>query len=138
MKCYELTIGNLRDRYKYKQLELNPPYQRRPVWKTKDRKLLLSSIFHGIPIPAIIFHKRFDKRKNKDIYDVLDGKQRIETILHFIQLLDLDNEDEWPIPIKKNAEEHLEVYYSDLKSKKFNKDHNNIADRFWSYELPKS
>lgn len=136
MKCYELTIGNLRDKYKYKQLELNPPYQRRPAWKTKDRKLLLSSIFKGIPIPAIILHKRFDKRKNRDIYDVLDGKQRIETILHFIQLLDLDNENEWVITIKKNSEETLEVSYDDLKSKIFNRDHNNIADRFWNYELP--
>lgn len=39
MKCQVLTVGNLRDRFKYKQLELNPPYQRRPVWKTKQRKL---------------------------------------------------------------------------------------------------
>lgn len=51
-----MTISNLRDRYKLKQLQLDPPYQRRSVWKTKDRVLLLSSVFNGIPIPAIIFH----------------------------------------------------------------------------------
>lgn len=136
MKCYELTVGNLRDRFKYKQLELNPPYQRRPVWKTKQRMLLISSIFNGIPIPAIILHKHYDKRKNKDIYDVLDGKQRIETILHFIELLDIKNEKEWIIRIKKNSEEYLDVSYSDLKSKKFNRENNHIADKFWSYEIP--
>ena len=136
MKCNVMTIGDFRDKYKYRQLELNPPYQRRPVWKTKDRKLLLSSIFSGIPIPAVILHKHFDKRKNKDIYDVLDGKQRLETVLHFIKLLCIENEDQWEIRIKKNSEEYLDVTYDDLKLKKFNKENNNIADRFWNYEIP--
>jgi hypothetical protein len=136
MKCSTLTIGNLRDRFKYRQLELNPPYQRRPVWKTKQRILLLSSIFSGIPIPAIIFHKHYDKKKNKDVYDVLDGKQRIETILHFINLLDIENEGNWIIKVKKNSEETLNIGYSDLKSKKFNKENNNIPDKFWNYEIP--
>jgi uncharacterized protein with ParB-like and HNH nuclease domain len=121
MKCYTMTIGNLRDRFKYNQLELNPPYQRRPVWKTKQRTLLISSIFNGIPIPAIILHKHIDKRKSKDIYDVLDGKQRVETILHFIDLLQIENEGDWIIKIKKNPEEVLSVTYADLKSKVFNR-----------------
>src|SRR5687768_14888016 len=112
MKSYTLTISNLRDKFKYKQLELNPPYQRRPVWKTKQRTLLLTSIFNGIPIPAIIFHKHFDKRKNKDVYDVLDGKQRLETILHFIELICLENEHDWMVKIKKNSEEILNVAFS--------------------------
>jgi hypothetical protein len=136
MKCYELTIGNLRDKFKYNQLELNPPYQRRPVWKTKQRTLLISSIFNGIPIPAIILHKHYDKRKNRDVYDVLDGKQRVETILHFVKLLKIANESELVVKIRKNPEEFLEVSYADLKSKKFNKEHNNIAATFWNYEIP--
>ena len=61
MKSYTQTIGNIVDKYKYNQLELNPPYQRRSVWKTRQRTLLLSSIFNGIPIPALIFHKHFDQ-----------------------------------------------------------------------------
>jgi 5-methylcytosine-specific restriction endonuclease McrA len=136
MKCYSQTIGNIRDKFKYKQLELNPPYQRRPVWKTKQRMLLISSIFNGIPIPAIILHKHFDKKRNKDIYDVLDGKQRVETILHFIELIDIDNEGDWTIKIKKNPDEFLNVSFTDLKSKKFNKENNNIAGTFWNYEIP--
>jgi len=136
MKCYVLTIGNLRDRFKYKQLELDPPYQRRPVWKTKQRTLLLASIFNGIPIPAIILHKHLDKRRNKDVYDVLDGKQRIETILHFIELIDIPNEDQWSVKINTNLESSQAVTYHDLRSKKFNRENNLIADKFWSYEIP--
>ena len=60
MQCYELTISNLRDRFKNNQINLDPPYQRKPAWKAKQRLLLLSSLFNGIPIPALIFHKRFN------------------------------------------------------------------------------
>lgn len=136
MKCRTITISNLKDIFKYKQLELNPPYQRRPVWKTKQRRLLITSIFNGIPIPAIILHKHYDKKKQRDIYDVLDGKQRVETILHFIELLNIPGEEKWAIRIKKNSEEHLDVTYKDLKSSRFNNENNNIADTFWKYEIP--
>jgi hypothetical protein len=134
MKCYPLTIGELRDMTR--QLELNPPYQRRPVWKTKQRNLLLSSIFDGIPIPAIILHKHYDNRRNKDIYDVLDGKQRIETILHFIESLEIPNETTLSIKKKKSSGEIITITYSDLRSKKFNKEHGDLASKFWNYELP--
>lgn len=85
MKCYDKTIAELRGMFDNDQIELNPPYQRKPAWKTKQRILLLSSLFNGIPIPALIFHKHFRPDKAKDVYDVLDGKQRLETILHFIK-----------------------------------------------------
>src|SRR5689334_19458608 len=90
MDSYTLTIGELRDIHK--QINLDPPYQRKPAWKTKQRLLLLSSLFNGIPIPALIFHKRFDSKLNREIYDVLDGKQRVETILHFIEKCKLKDE----------------------------------------------
>ena len=86
MDCYSLTIAQLRDQFKNGQINLEPAYQRKPAWKTRQRLLLLSSLFNGIPIPALIFHKHFNQRTKKDIYDVLDGKQRLETILHFIGL----------------------------------------------------
>lgn len=136
MKCRTETISSLRDKFKLGQLELNPPYQRRPVWKTKQRMLLISSIFNGIPIPAIILHGHYDIRKTKTIYDVLDGKQRIESILHFIGLLPIENEGDWVIKINKNSEKSLPVSFKDLKSKVFNREHNQIADRFWKYEIP--
>ena len=94
MKCTTMSIGELKDKYKIHQINLDPPYQRRPVWKTKDRILLLSSLFNGIPIPAVIFHKYFNSKKKREVYDVLDGKQRIETILHFIKLKTLKGEKE--------------------------------------------
>ncbi len=118
MDCYTLTIAGLRDRYKNGQINLDPPYQRKPAWKTKQRLLLLSSLFNGIPIPALIFHKHFNTQTKKDIYDVLDGKQRTETILHFIGYNILEQEKALrvefidPVTGKKDV-----LFYNDLKVK---------------------
>jgi uncharacterized protein with ParB-like and HNH nuclease domain len=137
MNSYIITIGDLRDKYKNRQINLDPPYQRKPAWKTKQRLLLLSSLFNGIPIPALIFHKHFDSKTKKNIYDVLDGKQRVETILHFIECHKIKGEDElWVefINPQDNKKDHL--LFDELRLRKVNKEYENILEKFWSYELP--
>lgn len=137
MRCYEISISKLKEFYKNKQIELEPPYQRKPAWKTKQRLLLLSSLFNGIPIPAFIFHKHFNLKSKKDIYDVLDGKQRIETILHFIELIKLKGEDKlWVefINPRNNKKDYLS--YDELSSRKVNKEYENILEKFFQYPLP--
>ncbi len=62
-----------------KQINLDPPYQRRSVWTRKDRLFYLDSIFKGYPCPAIFLHKTTNER-GKATYHVVDGKQRLETI----------------------------------------------------------
>ena len=63
------------------QLNLSPSYQRKSVWTAKDRKFFLDTIFRGFPCPPVYLHKTFIDGKN--VYAVVDGKQRIETILCF-------------------------------------------------------
>ncbi len=63
------------------QLDLNPPYQRRSVWSPRDRRFFLDTIFRGYPSPSMFLHKRVVK--GKTIYSVVDGKQRLLTILKF-------------------------------------------------------
>ena len=66
------------------QLDLDPPYQRKSVWTLKDRTYFLDTIFKGYPSPAIFVHKETDDQ-GKTIYHVVDGKQRLQTILMFVQ-----------------------------------------------------
>ena len=66
-----------------KQLDLEPPYQRRSVWSLRDRRYFLDTIFRGYPSPAVFLHKRFIEG-DKSVYEVVDGKQRLETILMFV------------------------------------------------------
>lgn len=64
------------------QLLLSPPYQRGDVWGTKRRRNLIKSILLGVPIPSIIINDRFSSNWGEEIA-VIDGKQRITTILMF-------------------------------------------------------
>jgi hypothetical protein len=137
MNSYTFTIGELRDKFKNNQINLDPPYQRKPAWKTKQRLLLLSSLFNGIPIPALIFHKHFDSRTKKDVYDVLDGKQRVETILHFIEQKKIKGEETLYVEfINPHNDKKDYLYFNELRLKKVNKDYENILEKFWRYEIP--
>lgn len=64
------------------QLDLDPSYQRRSVWTVKDRRFFLDTVFKNYPSPAIFLHKTTDD-SGKSIYHVVDGKQRLETIIDF-------------------------------------------------------
>lgn len=66
-----------------KQLDLNPSYQRRSVWTPKDKKFFLDTIFRNYPSPAVFVHKSVSDR-GQATYHVVDGKQRLQTILDFI------------------------------------------------------
>jgi hypothetical protein len=73
----------LLDLHQNKQLDLDPPYQRRSVWTRKDRQFFLDTIFRNFPSPAIFLHKTIDEA-GKSTYHVVDGKQRTQTILDFV------------------------------------------------------
>lgn len=65
-------------------LNLSPEYQRAGVWSNKERASLIDTIFCGYPLPAVILYERIDSRTHKKVYDAIDGKQRLESILYFM------------------------------------------------------
>ena len=71
------------DMYNGKKLELNPPYQRRSVWTSKDRKFFLDTIFNNYPCPAIYLQKQINDIGT--VFNVVDGKQRLQTVLDFYE-----------------------------------------------------
>jgi hypothetical protein len=77
------TLRWFLDLYHNDQLNLDPPYQRRSVWTLKDRRFFLDTIFRNYPSPAVFLHKEIDQALGKMIYHVVDGKQRLETIVLF-------------------------------------------------------
>lgn len=80
----EPTISDLVLRFKNRQINLEPGFQRKSVWTITDRTRLIQSILAGYPIPSIFLYKRVDN--GRTVYDVIDGKQRLETILMFEQI----------------------------------------------------
>jgi hypothetical protein len=102
------------------QLNLDPPYQRRSVWSPRDRRFFLDTIFRGYACPAIFLHKRLEDGGGS-VYEVVDGKQRLQTILTFV-----DN---------KIA---LAADFGDvaLNGKKWRDLPSEKQRRFWDYVLP--
>lgn len=66
-------------------LILNPNFQRRPVWKKGAKSYLIDTILRGLPMPIIFLRDLpTDLVTLKAKRDVVDGQQRIRTILSFI------------------------------------------------------
>lgn len=60
--------------------------QRSYVWEKARKSLFIHSLAIGVPIPAT-YAKRFDDgsgKRNSNVYDMLDGKQRFSTVAEFI------------------------------------------------------
>lgn len=73
---------HLRDRA---TLLLDPPYQRGDVWGPVRRVNLIRSILIGVPIPCVVLNDRLyaDWADGDVRIAVVDGRQRITTILRF-------------------------------------------------------
>ncbi|MGI8547462.1 MAG: HNH endonuclease family protein [Gemmatimonadaceae bacterium] len=82
---YDPTTKSVQDIVNYfekGQLKLDPPFQRQSVWSLRDRARLIDSIVNHFPVPSIYLYER--KEGGQIVYDVIDGKQRLESILMFM------------------------------------------------------
>jgi hypothetical protein len=79
---YQKTVQDIVNLYEDGHLNLSPGFQRDSVWTERDRAKLVDSIMRNYPIPAIFLYRR--SSDGEIIYDVIDGKQRIESILMFM------------------------------------------------------
>jgi 5-methylcytosine-specific restriction endonuclease McrA len=75
------TVQDIVNLYEKDQLNLNPGFQRSSVWRDGDRAKLVDSILRNYPLPSIFLYRRYED--GNLVYDVIDGKQRIESILMF-------------------------------------------------------
>ncbi len=79
------TVDDLVSLYEKGQLNLEPGFQRQSVWTEKDRRKLIDSVLRGYPLPAIFLYRREDE--NRLVYDVIDGKQRLEALFRFMRIM---------------------------------------------------
>ncbi len=70
---------------KQEQLQLNPSFQRRQVWSDKAKSYLMDTIIRGKPIPKIFIRQKINVTTKKSLREVVDGQQRLRTILSFIK-----------------------------------------------------
>ncbi len=90
-KIWEITIDKLPvyriiQDYKKWKIYLKPAYQRIYKWNKEQKSKLIESIFLGIPLPSIFIYW-----ESKTSYEIVDGLQRISTILEFLWVLKSNN-----------------------------------------------
>lgn len=61
-------------------IQLNPGFQRRDAWKRDRKSRFIESLVVGLPIPQIVLA---ESKKDRGKFIVLDGKQRLLSILQF-------------------------------------------------------
>jgi len=98
---YPMSIGELVNLFKDGDLEINPAFQRFFRWSDAQKVRLIESILLGIPLPSIFVAQRED-----GVWDLVDGLQRISTILNFMGELK-NSEGELVEPLKLTATEYL-------------------------------
>jgi hypothetical protein len=91
-----VTIVDFLEWQRQGTLDLQPIYQRRPVWQPKAKSLLIDSLLFGFPIPLIFLHNRLDVKTSRTMRQVVDGQQRLRTILAYIDIDSLRGDiDDW-------------------------------------------
>lgn len=76
---YDITVRQLIDMVTEKSIDIAPEYQRHFIWDATRQSQLIESVFLGIPVPSLFM------ATNKDSsWEVVDGLQRLTTIVNFI------------------------------------------------------
>lgn len=86
--AYQMSIGEIVSMYKADEIVIDPEFQRLFRWNISQKSKLIESLLLGIPLPSIFV---FETENGK--WELIDGLQRISTILEFMgQLRDSERD----------------------------------------------
>jgi hypothetical protein len=80
--AYQMSIGEIVSMYESSELIVNPDFQRLFRWSISQKSRLVESLLLGIPIPSIFVFEKDDGK-----WELIDGLQRVSTILEFMGVL---------------------------------------------------
>ncbi|SHN68572.1 DUF262 domain-containing protein [Desulfovibrio litoralis] len=109
------TVETIINQIKKGNIDLQPDFQRRDAWNIAEKSRFIESLFLNIPIPPIILAEHSN---NKGKFIVIDGKQRLSTIMQFCAT-HADNGDVFKAFNLKELEVRPELNgksYTDLES----------------------
>ncbi len=133
----KLTISEFYDNYTLNKYDFNASYQRKSnVWAEDKKSFLIDSILKNYPIPAIFMRPIVDEN-GKTKYDIVDGKQRLQAIVSFVEgkipLTTYFAEDRFlDEEVRQSAENIAGKKFEDIKNEKQNGDY---VKQFWTYAL---
>ena len=101
-EAYSMSIGEIANLYRDREIVIRPEFQRLFRWRPEQRARLVESLLLGIPIPSIFVMQRDD-----NVWEVIDGLQRLSTILEFMGELRDEESGELKPPSTMTATEYL-------------------------------
>jgi Protein of unknown function DUF262 len=116
---------------KRNSLILSPHFQRRAVWNKGAKSYLVDTIYKGLPVPIIFLRDRgIDKSTYEPIREVIDGQQRLRTIISYVAPELLDDFD-------PSVDEFLvkKAHNKELANKPYSTLSEDIQDRILNYEF---
>src|ERR1700733_10982331 len=128
-KNYEMKLDEMMGYFRDGKMNLIPPFQRGRVWNRPLRKKLLENIVGGKPIPAIFLYK--DEQGSRYSYNILDGKQRLESVLLFIgnERSDLSVPNWRDYFFKGNKDAHFKINIAGPGERANNKSFAELSDQ---------
>src|SRR5882762_1668266 len=77
--AYQMSIGEIVSMYDSREIIIDPEFQRLFRWDIGQKARLIESLLLGIPLPSI-----FVFEKENGSWELIDGLQRVSTVLEFM------------------------------------------------------
>lgn len=79
------NISGLINRYYNEGIDINSKFQPELIWNKEDKEKLIESIFNCIHLGRFVFVDLYFNHEKGVRYEILDGKQRLSTIIEFYE-----------------------------------------------------
>ncbi|MCI5137246.1 MAG: DUF262 domain-containing protein [Candidatus Electrothrix sp. AR1] len=127
-----ISIANLFENHLAGKYDDKPSYQRESVWSEEKQSFLIDSIMRNFPMPPIFLRQKIDDETGKTSYEIIDGKQRLTSIIKFINNeIPISSEEE---PVDDEYEEVIAgLFFNELDGTDETKE---FKRKFWRYHIP--
>ena len=79
------SIAEIAEWFRKRDLVVNSEYQRGGgLWTAPAKSYFIDTILRGFPFPKVYFHEKVDRALRKPQREIVDGQQRIATIVEFV------------------------------------------------------
>lgn len=115
-----ISIAEIRDMIGRKDLVVNREYQRSAgLWPQSAKSYFIDTILNEFPFPKVYFYEAIERRSKKIVREIVDGQQRVTTILEF-----LDNK----LRLANSSRKFQGMRFDDLEE--------DVQMRFLGYSVP--
>ena len=111
-------------------LILSPSFQRRSVWSPSAKSFLIDTVVRGLPIPILFIRERADLESLEPKREIVDGQQRLRTLISYIDPHSLRNYNE-----STDAFKVKKSHNSELANKSFDQLNKTLQQRILNYEF---